>query len=263
MNPGPALVGDVPFAITGSVVSDGATGLSFLRLYMWRVGNIRPLISDELVAFDRESANMIIPFMLDWLLEWIDADQPARLTRNWLYAGARLGWNLQMFDPLWSTQGFDGLQWESFSLAVSANGQFLNPLGFLFLGAQVEGILSYDLGSYAMSFEIPVLGRVTARTENSFLALLFGPHLFLPITFDGQEVRQVAHRTDRLFGNAGWGYSLGFGMGTRVGPGFLNLGLRWSNDMFSSRRPADDGAFYNRRTITVSIGYELGFFRRD
>ena len=190
--------------------------------------------------------------------------------RNLVYLGFRVGWNLQMFDPLWSDDGFDDLQWRSFSLASYANVQFVGIRDFLFLGLQLEGIVSHDFGQNALSFEAPVLGRATFRRENSYVALLFGPHLFVPVNFPEvlaepfgieQGVRYMADESDRLFWFAGWGYSAGLNMGSRVGAGFFNLGVRWTLDMFSSRRPMD-GAFYNRSTITISVGYERAFRRR-
>ena len=347
---------DIPLAITGSVSQD-PSGLWLLRLYFWRARDIRPLINDGLVAFNRENARSIIPLMLDWFFEWLDMEpqlpvtpppqpvapplahpveppaqpppqpvepppqpveppaqvtlpppqpteppaqpppqpveppaqlaapppapqvepqpeerarvifdwgdedwpvavyQQERLERNLLYAGIRAGWNLQLFDPLWSDDGID-LQWRTLSLAAYANVQIIGIRNFMFLGLQLEGIATYDVAHNALSFEIPVMGRATFRRENTYMALLFGPHLFVPVNLPLIE-RGVSyvHDSDALWGNTGWGYSVGLNMGSRVGSGFINLGVRWSNDMFSSRRPAD-GAFYHRHTITITVGYE-------
>jgi len=286
VSPSPMLPWGVPFAITGSVYPHEA-GSWLLRLYLWRASGIRPLINDDLVASDRESASMIIPHMLDWLLEWVDRDRPVELLpgaqvaiidgqqvilhhggrgrrhleNNWLYAGLRVGGNMQMFFPLWSNDGPDEARLGNISFVAHAHGQFFNPLDFLFLGVQVESMVTLDFDYNALSFMFPIMGRVTARRENSHIALLVGPYLLLPVDTYGRGVTHVAHVDDRFLGNTGWGYTLGLNLGTKVGPGFLNLGVRWSNDMFSSRRTATN-VFYNRRMITIYIGYELGFFRK-
>jgi len=314
INPGPSLIRDMPFAITGNVFHNPQSEQWHLRLYLWHSTDIRPVISDELVAADRETARVVLPFMLDWLFYWAPEEapppppalepppplppepppalelppepeppppalepepQPPADTQaliydeqyiaasrdegqhNLLYIGLRAGGNLQMFTPFLGGEAFDSV--ENFSAAVHLNFQPFVFFGFLSLGLQAEGVFMRDFGHNMSSFTFPVLARLTARMGNASFLLLGGIYLLRPLNDDG-DVRLVVY--DRLFGSTGWGHTLGVGMGNRIGRGHLNMELRFSNDMFGSDR-RDTFDIYGRRMITLSIGYEMGFIRRQ
>jgi len=332
INPGPSLMGGLPFAITGNVFFNPPSEQWHLRLYLWHSTDIRPLISDELIAADQETIRVIIPFMLEWLFSWAPpppepiatapplplpatAPQPPepaatpqppepempppepvtepqppepvaapppepemppsdntrtvihgehyvivhygtmRTPHNWLYVGLRAGTNLQMFNPLWSSDSFDGIHRDNLSVAAYLNIQPFRFFGFLFLGFQTECILMWDAEhDNTWSMTVPVLARFTARTGSMSFLLLGGPYLLFPVA-GNDTVFTFGHATERIR----WGHTVGLGVGNRIGPGSFNLELRLSNDMFSIRR-AD--TFYNRRMISFSIGYEIGFFGR-
>ena len=337
VNPGPSLMRNMPFAITGNVFLNPLSGQWHLRLYLWHSTDIRPVISDELVAADRESIRMILPFMLEWLFSWAPGEAPPpplviaqpppeptpaqpepaptepepappepgpapvatpvepeptqteppprepepqtpadtqmavedeeHLVHhdeaqqwNWLYFGLRAGWNPQMFTPLWGGESFDGLDWNNISVAAHLYFQPFNFFGFLFLGFQAECIILRDFDYNTFYFTLPLLARLTAHRGNSSFLLLGGAYLLIPPTNRWRTI-DLVHKEDRPIRNVnvGWGLTAGVGMGNRIGPGFLNVELRLSYDMFSSRI-AD--VFYHRRMITVSIGYEIGFLGR-
>jgi len=329
VNPGPLLIRGMPFAITGNVFLNPPSGQWHLRLYLWHSTDIRPIISDELVAADQETIRAILPFMLEWLFSWAPPVEPpptpivlapppplepepplplppepeppppplepeplppepepepqppqvtddmrtiiygehyvivdygrVRAQHNWLYAGLRAGWNPQIFRPLGGSAGSTYL--ENFSAAAYLNFQPFRFFGFLFMGFQAEGIFTLDVVDFdnnlcIFSLTVPVLARLTAHWGSTSFLLLGGVYLFMPLNND-DDISLVAR--DELFGNTGWGCTVGVGMGNRIGPGSLNIEARFSWDMFSGRRA---GTYYNRRMITVSIGYEIGFFGR-
>lgn len=288
MNPGPMLARDAPFAITGHVSFNSTTKQWHLRLYLWLVPEDRILLTDELVAFDREAVHMILPFMLRWLFSRVPTERPPEPLPPpptpippslpppiplpppptpeppfLVYVGLQVAGNMQMFVPIWGTED-NNINLENASAAVSFNFQLLNLSTFnlsprYFLGLQLEGIVLSDF-TYEETFSLmlPALLRFTARRDRSFFSLLGGAYLFLPLV-EGHSV-QFGHETERIGPFAGWGYTAGLIWGRRIGPGYLNTGLRWSSDMFSSRR-MDTRDFYNRRMITISIGYEMGVFR--
>ena len=282
MNPGPMLASDVPFAITGQISFNAAAERWHLRLYLWLVPENRILLTDELVAFDREAAHLILPFMLNWLFSQVPAERPREPLpppppppaptivlpppplpsppdSSLVYIGLRLEGNLQMFVCIWGTDNID-TSFENAGVAASVNFQFLNlrtsniPTNF-FLGLQLEGIATQDLENETLFLTFPVLFRFAVRGENSSFSLLGGAFMFLPLN-EGQI----------LFGLPNehflWGYTAGVLWGRRVGPGHVNIGLRWSGDMFSIDRSGTEYNFFNRHTITISVGYELGVFRR-
>ena len=286
MNPGPMLFGETPFAITGQVLSDPASELWRLRLYLWQVPQDRLLLTDELVAPDRESVNMILPFMLRWLFSRVPEETPREPSppppppdpppispspeSSLLYVGLQVTGNMQMFAPIWGTEGGE-THVDNAGMAVSLNFQLLNfrlddfrPFDFeasyvaprFFLGLQLEGAVTYDFGNDALFMTFPALLRFTARGESSFLALLGGGYALLPLPSSGERVR-FGHADEGFL----WGYTAGLLWGRRFGPGYVNAGLRWSGDMFSTIRTDTWGYFHNRRVITVSIGYELGVLR--
>ena len=179
---------------------------------------------------------------------------------NLLNVGMRVGTNLQLFAPLGEAETFNTSRWQTGSVAAHISAQLvsfrlLNQ--FFFLGPQFEIIATRDFLDGTMSFTFPLVARLTARRGNSFLSLLGGAYLFLPIG-NVDEVDIVFGHPDERWGPlAGWGYALGANIGHRVGPGFVFMDARWHHDMFSSKMTD----YFRRGTISVSLGYEIGFMR--
>jgi len=259
VNPGPSLIGDAHFAITGNIFFNSPLQQWHLRLFLWQTADTGPFFSEDLAVTDLASLDLILPYMLRWVFSRVVEPGQHYL----LYAGLRLGWTPVIFAPLWGGAAYFGGSAGGFSVAASANlrlldfqfsnFQFFNfgPHTFFpnfFLGLQLEGIGAWA-SSAGWSFTLPALLRLTATDENipwSF-SLLWGCYL----VFGGAHAR---HQSERV----PWGVTVGASAGTRRGPGYINMGLRWSGDMFSSFR-AVTGGYYRRHTITLFVGYEMGF----
>jgi len=291
VSPSPSQTGDAPFAITGSVFLN-PMGYRHLRLFLWRMADSRPIFSDEMIAPSLEAVNLLLPFMLNGMFSWIPGEIPpsmvavrpqqiilegqrtiiyqgAPIQNRWLYIGLRAGGNAQIFDP--SREELDpddiGPYLGNASLAANLNIQFLgfrfanfpfNPMA-LFLGLQFEGIAMLDFNNEAFSLTFPAMLRITARGGTSSFSLLGGVYALIPlppllrdepgISFDGG-----------LFGPiAGLGWTAGFSMGNRIGPGSFFVDMRFSRDMFTSIM---ERGYFRRSMVSVSMGYELGFLRR-
>ena len=284
VSPSPSLTGDAPFAITGSVFVDPASGLRHLRLYLWEVSDYSPIFTDKMLAPDRGTVAAFLPIMLRWLFSWIPGEDPEAVVvpqqimvegqqvivyrdqvpvpNNRLYFGLRAGGNAQIFDPrleVWSADSLD-FNLINISAAFQTHLQFLpfrlNP-GFLFLGLQLEGIATWDFDNEAFSLTIPALLRITARRGTSSFFLLGGPYFLLPM---GSDPGITFNEDEGIGPFAGWGYTFGFGMGNRVGRGNLFMELRWSHDLVTNI--VNDMGYFRRSAVSVSVGYDFGFFER-
>ena|GEM_PF-1037190 len=265
VNPGPSLVGDAHFAITGNTFFNPLSQQWHLRLFLWQTDITGPVFSDDLAVTDLASLNLIMPYMLKWFFSQTGEPEPPALAQHHLlYAGLRIGWTPVIFAPHWGGAAYSGGSAGGFSVAASANLRLLNfqfsnfqffnfePHTFFpnfFLGLQLEGIGAWASGAGG-SFTLPALLRLTATDENIpwTFSLLWGCYLF----FGGEHAH---HQSERV----PWGVTVGASAGMRQGPGYITMGLRWSGDMFSSFRAAT-GGYYRRHTITLFVGYEMGFF---
>ena len=299
MSPRPMLPNDVSLAITGHISFRPASERWHLRLHLWRVRDDLLIFIDELVAADGEEAGIIAPFMLRWLLSRVpDEVQPPPPIpvevpppvppepppvivlvpqekqppepQSLMYLGFRTEWNIRFLLPVWVEEDEGvGIRPGYIGAAVSFNFQLMNfrlhdfrffnlsTLNFPenhSLGLQMEGIVVQDFGQGLFSLTLPVMLRLTGRWRNSFLSLMAGGYFFLPF---GDEGRYMFGYEDEL----PWGHTAGLTWGRRMGRGYFTFGLRHSGDMFSSIR-RDSGDFYNRQTMGVSVGYEVGFPRR-
>jgi len=98
--PSPSLTQGVPYAITGEVLNDpNFPGSYRLRLYLWEMKNNNLLIFDELTAWDFESCEKQMRYLLAWLLSWIDRKEPAGTDRQTAGPG-RTGEQLRIQEPL-------------------------------------------------------------------------------------------------------------------------------------------------------------------
>jgi len=299
VSPHPSLTVDMPFAVTGSVFIDPTSELRILRLYLWQASDYRPIFTDEMVATNREVVGMFLPIMLRWLFSWVPVpEEPPQVVierqvivyrdrdvavyqgngviiyrdtsipNRWLYFGLRAGGNVQIFDPqLFYTQSMFSDGWhagdldfylQNVSAAIHAYFQFIRFNPSLFMGLQVEGIATKDFNNDTFSLMLPAILRFTIRRGTSSFSLLGGAYMFMPLPLWGEPGIEFGHPTESIGPFAGWGYTAGFGMGNRVGPGNLFVELRWSNDMFTSRITD----YFRRNVASVSLGYEIGFFRR-
>ena len=277
VSPGPSKTRGMPFAMTGELLFNNDTGMHMLRLYLWEMENNRLLFSDEMGAFDAEGLGFVMPAMLEWLFSWIPdeeehvCDLTAWADPHWLYLGVRGGWNLQMFNQLWSPDIVEPMDWGDMSMAIQVAFSpihFANALpgGFILQPAiQIEGIFMQDFAHNAATFTMPLMVRLTARNFYTSFSI-FGGLFFLlgdgpGIGTDTGDTIQFGHESEGR-----WGGTFGFSMGQRLGPGHLIGDVRWSADMFSTIRTFREppGTFYyHRRMVSITIGYEFGLIRRE
>jgi len=187
---------------------------------------------------------------------------------RWMYFGLRTGGNVQIFDPQLHSQTIFGdvdlldFYLRNVGLAAHLHFQLLNfrlDPRILFLGLQFEGIAMHDFNNDTFSLTLPALLRFTARRGTSSFSLLGGAYMFMSLPpFLGDDPK-ITFPDDGIGPFAGWGYTAGFGMGNRVGPGNFFVEMRLSNDMFTSRMEWGD---FRRSTVSVSVGYEFGFLNR-
>ena len=271
LHPGDLLMGDAPLAITGHI-SYNLLGQWHARIHLWRARDYRPVFADDLVAFDQESAGVILPFMLQWIFSWIPEDTPQGFGQRFLrqvedsllYVGVRASWNIQTFNPLHGGSNFDGNRFASFSAAASVNYKFLSfqfPdfqfMGFrsLLFGPQVEVFATYDFGLQTSSLMIPVLLRVTARMGTLSASVLGGAYWL-----GGGRRSDIYFSLPNEFSG---GAIAGFVLGNRIGPGNLNIEIRRHWDWATTIDRRFDNSFFRRSMTSLSIGYELGFFTRN
>jgi hypothetical protein len=173
---------------------------------------------------------------------------------KFLYAGLYAGWTPTLWVPLWGSEDIE-LDMAGFSAAATVDLRLFNLWLNHFLGVQFEGVATWD--SRGVSLEIPAMLRFTALDSGggAYFSLLAGAYLFAPPS------KPAGFRFGHESENVLWGFKAGFGVGRKLGPGYLNLGLRWSGDMFAVMRTAS-GDFHNGNSLTAQVGYELGFLRR-
>jgi len=269
VSPGPALTRGMPFAITGETNYNADTSQWHLRLFLWSMAENRLIFSDEMAVPNRQTLAVVMPGMVDWLFSWIPPPAPdpvpapvaqvmpqvilegqqvivvqgAENVRNWLYVGLRAG------VP-------SNLDLGEINVAPSLNFQFLNFGGRHSLGLQLECIFANIDNLDNLHITVPALLRFTARRESSFLSLLVGAN----IVWLGEDVNiDEDINIDRFIWDNYWNrgnVAVGLGLGTRFGPGYLFSELRWSSGNLNQFGNGNLGR------INVSIGYNIGFFRR-
>ena len=271
MSPAPMLSGSQSLAITGSVSYNPLHGVWLLQLYLWQVRNGRLLLTDEFVSVDRQDTKVVMPVLIGYLMSKRPPEK--RAPYSLLYAGFRLGWNMQLFTPVWGARE-SVAKIQNADIAASLNLQFFGfePLDSLlfgfgtsdypplcFMGLQVEGVGMYDFDHGGSSVTVPAMLTFTARKQGSFFSLLGGGYFLFPLDLEiwEMEVPGIA------FGQKGedllYGWTAGLSVGRKHGPGYLSLGVRWYGDMFSSIRELT-GSFYRRNSVNISVGYEVGLF---
>ena len=274
MSPRPMLGKEQTLAITGSVSFSDMHNMWLLHLYLWQVQTDSLLLTDQFATPAGEDeeiitgADVIMPTLIGYLMSRRPPDK--KPPYDLLYLGLRLGWNFQAFTQVFGDRQ-SILNMANANLAASLNLQFfgfepLNSLIFgfgtagnlplCFLGLQVEGIAMQDFDGNAFSVTVPAMLTFTVRKPDSFFALQGGGYFIFPIPF-----QMMGGEPGIVFGAKGetmpYGWTAGLSYGIKQGPGFITFGLRWYGDMFSSILETT-GNFYNRNSIGVSIGYELG-----
>jgi len=285
--PSPSLIKTNPIAITGEMTQDPDDYEYWhLRLYLWEMADTRLVFSDEMGAYDREELAGGLPGMLDWLFSWLkrggrgsggDGDEnwdllnagggrqvfiTTAMPLQWIYAGARFGWNAVNLNnpPSWKAPDnrHTATDYRSINAALSGSIAFF-PESVPFFSRfcfQLEGIFTYDIGAVETISIMPV-GLIKCqvyRQGNMLLSLFGGGYLLFPL--DKEE--KVAYSLKPPVGiTAG----LSFGGKLDPLPGIFSIDLRLSMDLFDTYVRMDDEG-YRRFAITLSVGYEFGFITK-
>ena len=254
VSPSPSLTMGAPYAMTGEVVRDNDTEMWHVRLYLWQMTDNRLLYSDELVAGDRETYRFILPGMLEWIISQAGIgfapETPASaFPRKWLYFGFRSGGNFRLNAPpvAWeSDMRYVNSYNEGYSAAFHLNLQFASVMGL-----QAEGIFNNDYKPFeAMSLMVPAMLKFTYRREGRYLSLLGGAYINFPLS------NNITYEPTIMPG-----YTIGINFGSKAGPGYLFLDVRWAQDL-SDTIHIDSGEGFRRNMISVCIGYEFGIFNK-
>jgi hypothetical protein len=237
----------------------------------------RLVFTDEMTAFDRVDCEANLPILLNWLLSWIDREGERENAvaappepEKWLWLGLRGGSSLRFYtrpDRL----PFIENDVSSF-LNLNAAAQVSLHL-FPWLDLQAEVNFTTDYAPYILDDEtktktepftsqslmFPLLARFNLRKGNFMAGLLGGPYFFVPL---GQMENDYYGGSFDYKMDLPIGYTAGFNIGMKVGPGYLFLDTRWAADLGALKRASDEANLYQRSMVTLNIGYEMGFFTK-
>ena len=287
--PSPSLTRSAPYSLTGELAFDDEIYLWRLRLYLWQMEDGRLIFSDELNAYDREECGMNMPGMLDWLFSWIGSGvyydgsnlgTPTMDTSGlskvvyyepteplkWLYVGAKAGLRVPILAPSSDSEASD--HYNGFYGGGTASAH-VNVMLFTALGIQIEPTYNMeiieDLGTGIQhSFALSGLLRYSYRYGSKSFFVVAGA--YMDFFFDENLTPAVLPP---------WGVTAGFGLGTRIGPGYLYLDIRGAMDIGETKTPAIDiksdsgkwgpweaDAAWRRFAVSVCVGYEMGFLTK-
>jgi hypothetical protein len=188
---------------------------------------------------------------------------------KWLWVGARGGMSFRFYDRpdgnLFVEEGV--IYFLNVNAALQVSGHL-----FPWLDVQAEAIYTTDNAPftlyaaggtktfpfYSQSFMFPLLLRLGMRNDSLAAGILGGAYFFLPL---GQM------RNDAMGGSFDYeselpvGYTVGFNIGMRLGPGYLFFDTRWAADLGALYSASGDD-LYKRSMVTLNIGYEFGFINK-
>ena len=236
--PSPEITHDASYTITGEFYADLDYADSYrVRLYLWDMALRRLLIMDELTAADRETCEYRMPYMLNWLLSWIDRDKlaapdPGVEERSWVLGEAAAPPEPPPAAP------WDSSRWAYIGPKGGEGTTALdNPDQWVYLGPEPEKWLHLGLrggAGYSQWFYKPDPGRApgsrdTANFWNANAALQAAFHItrFLDIQTEVNVASDFGSVANIIDGSAE-GNGTAFAWSLTV-PLLLRLGLRGSH----------------------------------
>jgi hypothetical protein len=269
--PQPILTKDAPYAITGELIEINDPFYT-IRLYLWDMTSRVVLISDEVIVDTTETEAKYLPHLIAWMLSWIENERPVTPEKSadpeyWLYVGLRAGggdstWHFNVFD--------DNIKREYVTHFLSGNFSLQGAVHLLpWLDLQAEVNLCVDLsqpwnadkaeGAFSSTYlNIPLLFKFNWRSGNLKAGIYPGVYFYLPLSKKVDE--KMGNRFDYKPNPPG--FVFGGNIGWKVGPGFLFVDGRFEYDgLFWTPAPADS-TFY-RNLVRLSIGYEMGFLKKN
>jgi hypothetical protein len=278
MPPHPKLSGNAHYALTGGVYSGIQAGEFYLQLWLWDMNNSTMIYTDDLVFENINDALESLPSLVEWLFshiheELIEAPEEDTLDDPMLMLGLRAG-----LSPRWYINSGErspgawalGLEGGLFG-AFRLNSWSALELGVLLTGdTQVyrglNGYNEFDIVKFSsVSLMIPLVFKLKFQAGPVRLSPLAGIYGILPLgkahykTNMGDGERDVGYAI-----SVPLGISAGIQAAVKAGPGRIVADLRYAGDFGVVTIDVDDRGEnydnYKRNMISVSLGYEFGFF---
>jgi hypothetical protein len=279
------LVPGVRFAITGGVYPGTLPNEYYLQLWLWDMVTTSMIYSDDLVYEHMENGLEALPGLVEWLFSHIvvvstEIEPPAEpvWTEKQITVGVRSGVSQRWYtDPGEAATGAQALNFEG-GIFVSV---FLNSLfsvqaeiNFTFDNLVYRGINNVGGdGPYSpqlvnrkytvSSLVVPLIAKATFRPGNFRLAPFAGIYVFAPLGNAAfQENPGGKEDSFSWSATAPLGYTVGFEIARKLGPGILSGDIRYADD-FTNTSIQDAGTIsYKRRALTFTLGYGFGFDMR-
>ncbi|MDR0599085.1 MAG: hypothetical protein LBG84_03255 [Treponema sp.] len=287
--PSPSMA-QAPYALTGELNHNDDDGMYHLRLYLWEMATNRLLCSDELAAVDRAGCEVVMPSLLGWLFSWLKPPDPPQKEaevppqkeeprqeeprknepEKWLYVGLRAGPSLRFYSRKDRDPFIEDRRMHIYNLNIAVQAA-VHTLPFLDI--QGEIIWNTEYAPFAilsgttvktapftsMSMMFPLVVKYTIRKDIFHASVLGGGYFILPLG----NMKNDAHGGSFAYSlNLPLGYTLGFSMGIKAGPGSIFFDMRWAADLSEMRRRDTGEVLYKRSMIVFTIGYEMGFFEK-
>jgi hypothetical protein len=277
--PSPSLTAGSPYAMTGEVVWSDDYNIYVLRLYLWEMETRRLVSSDEMQAADKAGCEAVLPPLLEWMLSWLPApEEQAAAKGKWLYLGLRAGPSFGFYqrpirEPFVEQQADN---YYNINAAVQASAELLS-----FLAIQTEMVFTRDYAPFvsyqivsppsggnmleleaapfvSWSMMIPLSLKLTIRKPKYFAAVLGGAYLTLPL---GEMWNESPGDGFKYSVKPPFGITAGINSGVKAGPGYIFLDIRWNADLGETVKDSGE-AIYKRGMVSLSLGYEIGFFTK-
>ena len=278
MPPHPKISGNARYALTGGLYSGIQIGEFYLQLWLWDMSNSTMIYTDDLVFEDIHDALESIPSLVEWLFshiheESVEAPEEEPVDDPVLMIGLRAG-----LSPRWYTSsgerspGAWALRLEGGIFgAFRLNSWSALELDLLFTGdTQVyrglNGQDEFDIVKLSsVSLMIPLVFKLKFQAGPVRISPLAGIYGILPLGKTRYETNMGGSPQ-----NAGYAISIPLGINAglqaavRAGPGRIFADLRYAGDFGEVRIDVDDQGKnydnYKRNMISISLGYEFGFF---
>ncbi|MDR2607272.1 MAG: hypothetical protein LBC57_02680 [Treponema sp.] len=203
-----------------------------------------------------------------------DSSEKPEAGPYWLYLGLKGGGSLRFYnphgEPVFTEKSNMNATFEA-GLQVSSE---LLEFGKLFsLGLQAEALFTRDTVVFSEAsageenFEyvqmlFPLLVKFNIHPGRFVISPYGGIYYPLPLA-DMKYSRNGRGNDFEYSYSLALGYIGGISLGTMLGPGRLFLDARYAADLGEIRNTATEKDLFGRNMITVSIGYELGLFRKQ
>jgi hypothetical protein len=198
---------------------------------------------------------------------------------HWLFWGARIGPSFRFYTPSGDTAFTGG---DTYSISLDLGILALVPILPVF-SVQAEAVFTWDNASkweytsqngsnvdrYTRTFtgfslQLPLMAKLNFYPGKFRLSPFLGGYLFLPLgkiktgsPLDDEE--SFSYSLSPPLGLLG-GLSLEFPLGT----GMIFADIRYAVDLGEPELKGGGGnGTYRRRKVTLSIGYEFGFFKKQ